>query len=715
MTARPLFSPSWYRVAELRPRLRAHAAIHRQRFRGQTWYVLEDRVGERFHRFSPAAYLVIGLMDGQRTVQALWDLACDRLGDEAPTQGELIQLLSQLHAADVLQTAHTPDTDELVERGRRQRRRRAQSQLLSVLSWRVPLIDPDRLLQRLLPAVRPLVGWPGALLWLAVVAPAALLLALHWRDLTHGAVDQLMSAQNLVAFWLLFVLLKALHELGHAVVTKAYGGEVHDMGVMLLVFNPVPYVDASSAWTFPEKWRRITVGAAGMLVELFLAAVAMFVWSNAEPGLVRTLAFDAIVIAGVSTVLFNANPLLRFDGYYMLADWLEIPNLRQRANRYVRWLGERSLFGSDAERPLTARGEPAWFVGYAVASFLYRVLVVAAILLVLGQTHLYLALMFGVAAAVLWVAVPLTRGVAYLVTSPQLRAVRVRAIAVTAAGLVSVVALVGFVPMPYRSRAEGVIWIPDEARVRAAGDGFIEAVVAQPGHRVRRGQPLVTLRDEAVVTRVTEMEARRRELRALHDAHVPTDQVKARIVADELTYVERELAEARRRVAELTVTAETDGTFIVAVPEDLPGRFVKKGELIGYVMDLTAITVRTVVPQADIDLVRFETREVHVRLAERLGDSAPGVVRRVVPGATQNLPAVALGAGGGGAVAVDLRDERGVKALQRVFQVDVEMPRTTRHVNVGGRAFVRFDHGHASLARQWSRQLRQLFLARFDV
>jgi putative peptide zinc metalloprotease protein len=153
----------------------------------------------------------------------------------------------------------------------------------------------------------------------------------------------------------------------------------------------------------------------------------------------------------------------------------------------------------------------------------------------------------------------------------------------------------------------------------------------------------------------------------------------------------------------------------VAVPENLPGRFVKRGELVGYVMELQAITVRAVVPQADIDLVRYQTRAVHARLAERLAESVPAVVQRVVPGASDDLPAMALGAAGGGALAVDLRDAGRAKARERVFQVDVELPQRARHVNVGGRAYLRFDHGDAPLARQWSRRLRQLFLARFDA
>ena len=715
MSTRPVFSPSWHRVAELRPRLRSHAQIHRQQFRGQTWYVLEDRVGERFHRFSWQAYQLIGLMNGEHTVAQVWELACERLGDAAPTQGEVIALLSQLHAADILVTERAPDTAELFERGQRRRRRRALGQLLNVFSWRIPLLDPERLLQRTAPLVRPFVGWAGALLGLAVVVPALVLFAAHWPELRHAALDHAFSAQSVAAFWLLFVLLKALHEVGHAVTTKAYGGEVHDMGVLVMVLQPVPYVDASAAWAFPDKWRRIVVGGAGMMVELFLAAVALFVWLSVEPGVVRTLALDTIIIAGVSTVLFNANPLLRFDGYYMLADWLESPNLRQRATRYVGYLCERYLFGAKVERPVTARGEPAWFVAYAVISFLYRVLVVFEILLFLGRVHFALAVLLASVAAVGWIGVPLAKGLAYLFASPRLRRVRGRAVAVTAVTMAALVLLVGFTPVPHRSRAEGVIWMPNEALVRASMDGFVDAVLARPGERVTSGQPLLRLRDEVLATRIVELVARRRELLAQHDRHAPTDRVKAQMAGDELRYIERSVADARQRVADLTVTALTAGTFVVPRPEDLPERFVKKGELVGYVLELDTVTVRGVVPQADIDLVRSRTRAVHVRLAEQLSESVPAVIRRVVPGASDTLPTTALGTDGGGTLVVDPRDTRGVTAVEHVFQVDVELAQRARHITVGGRAFLRFDHGYAPLAQQWYLKLRQLFLSHFDV
>lgn len=711
-----LFSTSWYRVAGLKPRLRSHAQIHRHQYRGQTWYVLQDRSTERFHRFSPAAYLLIGLMDGERTVEAIWEAACTRLGDDAPTQDEVIQLLSQLYGADVLRCDVTPDAAELLERRERHARRQWQSQLFSLLSWRLPLFDPERFLRRLLPAVRPMIGWGGAVLWLAAVVPALVLAAVHWSDLTRDVLDRVLAPQNLLFLWVLYPVIKALHEFGHAFATKALGGEVHDMGVMLLVLTPVPYVDASSASAFRDKWQRILVGAAGILVELFIAAVALFIWLSVEPGLTRALAYNTIVIAGVSTILFNGNPLLRYDGYYILADLVEIPNLRARANSYLGYLGERYLFGRrETEPPTATPGEKAWFVGYGITSFLYRILVVVAILLFLMDRFFLLGVVFAVMAAIGWATVPVGKGLKFLFTHPRIRSVRTRAVAVTVAAVALVAGVIGLVPVPYRSRAEGIVWIPDEAFVRAATEGFVERVVAPPGGRVAKGDILITTRDPVLVSRVQQLEARLRELEARYEEQRTADRVKAELIREEIRYVQEDLARARERAAELIIRSRAEGTFVLPVARDLPGRFVRKGELLGHVVELQTITVRAVVPQGDIDLVLEQTRRVEVRLAERLADVIPAAMRRVVPGASERLPATALGSEGGGQIPTAPGDREGVLALQKIFQVDLELPSHARLVNVGGRAYVRFDHGWTPLGVQWYRQVRQLFLARFNV
>jgi putative peptide zinc metalloprotease protein len=584
----PLFSASWYRVAMLKPRLRSHAQIHRHLYRGQRWYVLQDHAAQRFHRFSPEAYFLIGLMDGWRTVQDIWESASARLGDDAPTQDETIQLLTQLHAADVLQCNIPPDTTELLLRYDRQRRRTWQSQLLSPLFWRFPLCDPERLLQRCLPVVQPCFSTAGALLWLAIVGTALGLTAVHWRDLTADVVDRILTPQNMVVLWLIYPLVKGLHEFGHAFATRVYGGEVHEMGVMLLVLMPLPYVDASAASAFGSKWQRLVVGAAGMLVELFLAALALFVWLNVEPGTVRVVAYNVMFIAGVSTVLFNGNPLLRYDGYYILADYLELPNLRARVQAYLTYLSERYLFGRrEAEPEAATVGERAWFVGYATASFVYRLVVLMAVTLFIANRFFFVGVVLALGGVVAWSVVPTARLLAYLGTSPRLRRVRLRAVGVTAAIVAVLVGMVGWVPVPLRSRAEGVIWVPERAIVRASVHGFIEQVVAQPGSWVRRGDVLIVCRDPTLDTRVTVLEHRLRELRTRHTVQWLENPAQAELVKEEIAVLEENLARARERVAELTIHSRADGTFVVPQVQDLPGQFVRQGAQLAYVLDLT--------------------------------------------------------------------------------------------------------------------------------
>src|SRR5262245_23622564 len=316
MSTAPFLSSSWYRVAGLRPKLREHAIIHRPRYRGDVWYVVHDHATARLHRLSPAGYVVVAAMDGKRTVENLWHEAMTRLRQEAPSQDEIIYLLAQLHAADLLQAEISPDFAELLERATRTERSRWLKNVLNPLSPRIRLWHPDTFLERTLPLVKWVFGWRGALLWLLVVLPAIILAAQHWPELGDNARQRILAANNLLLIGLSYPILKALHELGHGYAVKAFGGTTHEFGIIFIVFAPMPYVDASAASEFRSKWQRVIVGASGMLVEVFVAALALYIWLAVEQGLVRALAFNIMLIAGVSTVLFNGNPLLRYDGYY---------------------------------------------------------------------------------------------------------------------------------------------------------------------------------------------------------------------------------------------------------------------------------------------------------------------------------------------------------------------------------------------------------------
>ena len=444
-----LFSPSWYRVAQLKPRLRGHAQIHRHEYRDELWYVLQDHAKGRYYRFTPATYQVLGRMDGKQTVQQLWELASEELGDDGPTQDEVLQLFGQMHSADVLICDVPPDTAELLRRSEKIHRSTWLQRLKTPLAIRIPLIDPDRFLTRTVGLVRPMFGVVGALVWLTVVVAAAVQAAIHWPELTTDVVDRVLSANNVVALALIYPLIKVVHELGHSYAVKVWGGEVHELGIMFLVFMPVPFVDASAASEFRSKLRRVIVGSAGIMVELFLAAVAMFVWIEVEPGNLRAAAYNVMFIGGVSTLLFNGNPLLRYDGYYVLADLLDIPNFGKRGTNYLSYLVKRYAFRmTRLTPPYTARGEPFWFVVYTIAAFIYRIFVYTAIVMFLASKLFVIGILLAMWAAFSMIGLPIVKGVKFLLTDRSLRDKRLQAISVTAAAILIVVLLLFVVRSP---------------------------------------------------------------------------------------------------------------------------------------------------------------------------------------------------------------------------------------------------------------------------
>ena len=711
-----VYSNSWYRVAELRPRLRSHVRVHRHRYRGEVWYVLQDHVTGRFHRFSPLANFVIGMFDGKRTVEQIWSATYRQHGDEAPTQDEIISLLTQLHAADVLLSGVPPDLAELKERTDKRMRQERVSRWRSPLSVKLPLLDPERWLNRWRILADLTFSRLGAVVWLSVVVAAAIQAAVHWPALTEDVTDRVLALENLFLIALVFPFAKAFHELGHALAVKKWGGEVHELGVMFLVFLPVPYVDASQASAFRSKYQRVVVGAAGMMFELFLAALAMFVWLHTEPGVVRAVAFNTMLIAGVSTVFFNGNPLLRFDGYYILMDWLEIPNLASRANQYLGYLFQRHLLRmADAQAPMVVKGEPGWLVFYAVAAFLYRMFIMAVILLLVASQYFVVGVLLAIWAGFSTLVLPLYRKLEFLLADPALSGRRSRALFASGLALAALVMLIVLVPVPQRTLAQGVVWSPEESRVRAGASGFVAAVEASPGARVRSGQALIRAEDAVLSARVAMLRAEVAEIETRYTAATAVDRVAAATIQEELQSATERLAEAVRQERELVVSSATDGVFVLDVPaEDLPGRYLLRGAPVAYVVGDTATIVRVVVPQKDVDLVRYRLKDVRVRLSDRLHVVHTAFVKREVPAATDELPSLALGITGGGVIATDPGAD-GQRAFRSLFQFDVQIDGGYSAERLGQRAYVRFDHGFEPLVFRWYRAARRLFLRTFNV
>lgn len=712
-----MFSESWHRIAGQRVQLRPGVGLRRQQYRGELWYVVQDPFTNSFYRIRPGARRFLLHLTGRTTVEEAWKRCLHEDRESAPGQSEVIQLLGQLHQASLLQSDLAPDSRQLFERLRRHQQAKVRSHLSSVLFLRIPLWDPDRFLQRLLPLARPVFSWAGLAVWLIVLILAGKT-AIDHRDLLFDRGQDVLAPGNLVLLFGAYFVTKLLHEFGHAFACRVFGGEVHQMGIMLLVFSPVPYVDATAAWAFRERWRRIWVGTAGMYVELFIASLAMFVWANTGAGLTNSLAYNIVFVASVSTLLFNLNPLLRFDGYYILSDLADTPNLHQRSRTQMFSWAEKSLFGlPNPPQPASTRREAGFLGLFGIASGIYRIFVFTVIILFVADKFFGLGLVAAIMGGFALLILPVYRFIRYLITEPRLERHRPRAIGVTAALAGVVLAFLAFYPWPHHTYAPGVLQTREQARVYTATDGYLTEFVATSGSNVKAGDLLARMTSPELELSLTAAEARLRQIQLQENVALEQGGVNLRVLQRQREAAESELAELRRRQRDLNIRAPVDGIWVSARLGDYLGELTARGRQLGIIIHPPDYEFIAVVSQDDsARLFAHANTTAEIRLPGQAG--LPIAVNRLqlVPGRQNLLPSAALGWTAGGPVKVQPEDPDGLLTAEPYFKA---IARIGAH---GGAALlhgqlgqIRFTTGTEPLLQQGWRRFRQMLQQRYQI
>jgi putative peptide zinc metalloprotease protein len=724
---RPTFHEAWYRVADLRPRLLSTVRVYRQHFRGQLWYILENPSNNQFSRVSKEAYRFIGMLDGKRTIAEAWNICNEKLGDAAMTQPEVLELLGQLHSMNLLYVDLPPDSEVLFNRYSKRVRREVQSYLMNILFVRIPILDPDRFLERWVKVFGRVFSWPGLALWLALIAVGLYFVVANLDELVNRT-SNVLDPGNLILLYLTFVVIKVIHEFSHAFACKRFGrlndstGEVHTMGVMFLVFVPLPYLDASTAWAFRSKWHRALVGMAGVMAELAIAAIAAAVWANTSAGTLHAIAYNAIFVASVSTLLFNGNFLLRFDAYYVLADLIEIPNLGPRSREYLFYLVKRYIFGvTQATNPAHTVGERYWFVFYGIASTAYRVFISIRIMLFLNDrlpeelSIVVPVLIF--CALVGWVCVPVGKFFKYLATSPELARKRPRALAATAGFALAAVLGLGFFKVPDHCRVEGVIEPAPLAIIYAETDGFISNVLPSDVNVTPEGPALIESRNPALAAQHRSLIAERRALAIRREQARTTEFVAVQILDEELAAFDDKIARVEQQIAGLNLRSPLAGRWVSSDIEHAKGRYVRRGEQIGVVADLNDMLVRATAGQnVAATLIEQAHPQVAIRAWKRPEVTVSGTIEKISPAGQQVLPSESLGYTVGGSMPVDMRDPRGTKTAEMFFEIRIR-PQLDESSSwrTGQRVVVRARLHPKPLAAQVWHYARQLLQQRLRI
>jgi putative peptide zinc metalloprotease protein len=706
----------WFRMAKLTPKLGDHVRVHRQVYRDQIWYTYQDRTNNSFYRFSQDAHTIIAWMDGKRTVQQLWEkMQTTQNLQQVADKDDLLQLLAELHKANLIQSNLKADSDALYQRTRLRNPSLLNRLLQNPISWRIPLYDPERLLSRAQPLAHKLFGLPAFFAWLGITLLAVTFALAYVEELSAAATSHLLQPKNLLLFALIYPVVKLFHELGHALAVKRWGGEVHEIGILLVLLFPIPYVDASGASAFSSKYQKMVVGAAGILVEILLAALALFVWLIVEPGIVRSIAFDTLLICGISTLFFNGNPLLRYDGYYVLADAIEIPNLAKRSRQYLSYLLDRYIIGNAAAtRVAMTAGETKWLLSYAPLSFFYRMFILTVIVLMVTDVAFVLGLLLAaliIFNQILWPGYSSAKRLLFKPGQPMLRR---RSLVMSSLLLTPIFYLVFFAPFPLFTLAQGVIWLPNDAQLSAQTEGFVSKVLVAPNSTVKAGDPILELEDPLLHTSRKIVQAQILALEKEYKANWVNNRVKSRITLDEIQSLKARLAQIKEREQALLVRSSTTGTFVVPDTQDLLGCYLNKGDLIGYVMNPSSAMARVVIPESDMGYLSLAD-DVAVIFAGNASQPVVSHINRIIPEASYQLPSPALGSAGGGEIVIDPLDSNSTRAMEKVFEIELTLPSSAETQFIGRRLFVRFDHGTQSLAGQWLHSLQQVFLRRFSL
>lgn len=575
--------------APARFRLRSDLIAATQEYGGKLCYVLKDPVTLSYFRFAPKEYRVLQQMTG-RTIPEIC-AAVEQLGEERPPEEDVKQFLVQLLTSGLVVREGVQDGRMLHARKQAIQKLRRRSWTGSLIYCKFPGYDPARLLDWLYPKVSWCFSPFGVAAAVGLMLFAAGYSLVHFDEFVarvkRESLESFFSWWTLLWFWIALGVSKVLHEFGHALMCRHFRGECHEMGFLLLVMSPALYCDTTDAWTMPNKWHRIAISAGGIYVELVIASIASLVWWHTEPGTAHSIAFALMALCSLSTVLVNANPLMRYDGYYIAADLLEVPNLRPKSQQAVQSVIDRYVLGleSSTQTPV-AEGNRFLFVSYAVAAYLYGWFLAVVILWFFYnflRPYRLSSISVGLAVLVSYqmLVVPIWRNVMRLRTAARTTArIRWPRALFSGAVLAGLVYAAVFVPIPRRvwgvftveGVAEQTVFVPVSGRIEALG---VEAgAVVQPGDVLARlSNPEL---DSQIAYLEHRLEAARLSAATFSALGRPAEEQTRRTQADAIA---EELQTWRAQRNRLTVRADQGGRVVAA-----PSGVERKIETQGYAM-----------------------------------------------------------------------------------------------------------------------------------
>ena len=641
--------------------------INRHVFLGETSYVVRDPVSFEGHNFTPADYEILTSLRDDRSLNDVFESLKVRHIVDADQENDFYLFVIELQKRGLLSLPVT-DAESLHQQFEQKRRLRSKNLLAKLLFLKIPLGSPDRLLKTTYHWVRPLFSKAFFSLWVMGVFAAIWVVISRWDAFTSDLAT-LFAFQNVPAIILVMSALKLWHELGHGYACRHYGISVPNAGLLFMIGIPLAFVDATGSWSLSKRWQRQVINLAGIYFEMMIAVLAAFVWAFSEQPHIKSLAHFTILISSVTTIAFNFNPLMKYDGYYVVADLLGIPNLKGRASLATQALCKRIFFGI----PAAGSGSRLvrWIlIGYGAAAAIYKFTLVIGISILIATQLWLVGLLVGGYYLVSSMGSMLWKTIRYLAWSDELNHHRRLAWAYLVVLVIGIPAILATCPVPGRAHARGVVESSSVNVVHVEEGGFLNDVCVETGQYVKRGEAIGHIENIQNVADRSRKQAELNRLEMEYRSLQLTDRVQANQIRQQIRRLHYELELQRPPKRMELIESPVDGHIVLCSTRRRLGRYFSPGEELLRI-GTEGWLIRAVANAGSLADIKPQVGQaVHCRFHADPTEVHEGIVTRVSRAGSRVVPHDALTQLGGGFILVDPKSKQ---ATEPFFELTIEL------------------------------------------
>ncbi|OCX64512.1 hypothetical protein BFP70_10755 [Thioclava sp. SK-1] len=712
--AKRTFYDQWHRIAHLRIGLRPGVSVRKHSYRNEDWYVYYEAAHCGFFRARPQTHALILQIAPDRTLNDIWRSYADTSPQTAPGQQDFFDLISALYGANLIYVEGGVNESHILERALAKKKKPLPARISELLFFRVPLWDPQPFLHRHQRSIRAFYSWPMLVCMGLLLIWAAIEFILN-ADRAFAQSASILQMGNLIPLYVAIFITHFLHELSHAALTKFFGGHVRTMGIMLLMLTPLPYADLTAVWNFRDKWKRAAVGAAGMYADLISCAVATVVWAYSPPGAVNEIALNLMFVTAVYTFVFNINPLMRFDGYYILSDLVEIPNLHTASKAQVVALFRTKVLAEQINpNDRVSPRRRLFLIAFFVTSNIYRIMIMLGIVLFVADQYFGLGLLVAFALSYNAFIAPVAKALKPLRSPYFLRKHR-NILGLSGAGVAVIVLMIFALPLPDNRRLDGVIEAQVQARVFVPVAGKLAQSTLRDGDRVARGDVLAQLINPELEQQRNALLARRSGALARKAQAIAMGAQELAAIEEELSTVDRSLAHITTQLGQLTIRAPHSGVWVHEALRGQQGNWLGRGTEIGTVLDDQTYLFQAVLRQETADGIGGLTaQDVSIKVEGARAQTLHVEQLQILPYSRRELPSLALSPLAGGGTAISTEDPEAARAVERFFLLSATLLPSSDTIE-GRSGWMRMSLPYKPLAQQGFRAVRQFFQQRYKL